>query len=695
MRLDKKILNASFIFGFLFWVMDSVVDFYFFNEEAMPYLKILLNPGPSDIVDRTAILMAMIVSGTIIAWHVNKLIKSESDLANTLLDYRNLLDEQNLTMENVNDFIYRHDKDGVFSYLSPSVERITGYSQEDFKTQYAHFLTDSSSLGHLDSSMKDIGEFPSREIEIFQRNGNRICLELNESPFCENGEFEGIVGVARDITDRKHTQKELEVSERNYREIYNTSNDAILVLDMESAGILDVNDRMCEMYGYSRDEVEAIDLHMLSSGPMPQIQDDIFRFFRKVIKEGPRSFKWRSRRKNGKVFWVEMSLKKTSIGGSDRILAMVRDIHERMQVEEALELTQFSMDNASIPTFWMGPDAKFIYVNHAAAESLGYSSEELLRMSVFDIDPNFDQERWIPHWEGLKNAGSMTIESIHRKKDGTEFPVEISIKLLEYGGQEYNLAFVKDITERRISEIEIRKKNDALEAALEVKNDFISMVSHELRTPLVPIVGYSELLLDGSFGAMPEASIEPINAVLTRARDLTRLIDDLLVVSRMDRGQLILDPMPLSVSHQILETMSDYKQIETNKEVSINWEGEDFIVLADHARFHQIVRNLIDNAIKYSGDTVDISIHTERNVEMGLISVTDNGIGIPEEEQDKIFDKFYQIEDVETRSHGGTGLGLAITKDLVKLMNGNISVDSSPGAGSTFTVELPLAKELV
>jgi len=237
---------------------------------------------------------------------------------------------------------------------------------------------------------------------------------------------------------------------------------------------------------------------------------------------------------------------------------------------------------------------------------------------------------------------------------------------------------------------EIRKKNEELTAALKVQSEFLSMVSHELRTPLVPIIGYSDLLLEGSFGEMPENAIEALTSIRGRAEDLSALIEDLLDLSRMEHKNISLQLEPLEIPGQIAGMIKDYQSMNHCKQVNIRLTGQAFRVNADHMRLQQIVRNLINNAIKYSYDTVDILINTNINGQYGVMTFTDNGIGIAPENLSRIFERFYQVADLDTREHGGSGLGLAITRELVEMMKGSITAESKPGNGSKFTVKLPL-----
>ena len=145
------------------------------------------------------------------------------------------------------------------------------------------------------------------------------------------------------------------------------------------------------------------------------------------------------------------------------IIEACRDVTDQLRLERTLRLTQFSVDRAGDAVFWLGSDSRFFYANARACRHLGYSREELLSMTVHDVDPNFPAEVWPKHWEELKQRGSLTFESQHRTKDGGLVPVEITVNYMEFEGKEYNCAFVRDITDRKQAEESLQKSHDELE----------------------------------------------------------------------------------------------------------------------------------------------------------------------------------------------------------------------------------------
>jgi signal transduction histidine kinase len=253
------------------------------------------------------------------------------------------------------------------------------------------------------------------------------------------------------------------------------------------------------------------------------------------------------------------------------------------------------------------------------------------------------------------------------------------------------LTLVKQVIARQIAEEEVRQKTEELDKILSVRSEFLSIVSHELRGPLVPIVGYSEMLLTGEFGEIPEDFYDPVRSIHESAENLRALVDDILLVTKMERVRFTLDIEDIRVRPFIDELVKSYMDTDTEKHVELTRDGEDISIQADRGRLRQILENLISNSIKYSGETVRITVETSQLADMGRFSVSDNGLGIPKEHLPYIFDRFYQFKHPSLKTQHGSGLGLSIVRELTEKMGGSVEVESEPGKGSTFTISLPLS----
>jgi len=252
-----------------------------------------------------------------------------------------------------------------------------------------------------------------------------------------------------------------------------------------------------------------------------------------------------------------------------------------------------------------------------------------------------------------------------------------------------------EITDRKKAE-EMRIENMRLEYATKTKSEFLANMSHELRTPLNAVIGFSQLLEDEYSGHLNEKQKHYVNNVLEGGNFLLELINDILDISKIEAGKMELVIENLHITPVINETLRLVKEKASSHNVLINKDIDTGLemIKADHTRFKQILFNLLNNAIKFSKPEVGtVSVTVRKNKDMAVISVSDTGIGIKEENIGKLFNEFEQLDSGITKKYGGTGLGLAISKKLVELMGGRISVESTYGEGSTFAFELPIIAE--
>jgi PAS domain S-box-containing protein len=288
-----------------------------------------------------------------------------------------------------------------------------------------------------------------------------------------------------------------------------------------------------------------------------------------------------------------------------------------------------------------------------------------------------------------------------RRKDGSCFPVEISLSPVESGDGAGVTAIIRDISERKRSEDQLRAmqekytrelqlQNQEIERADRLKSEFLSSVSHELRTPLHTIIGFSELLAEELKGPLNEDQQRFIGYIHKDSLHLLELINQILDLSKIEAGRLELRMETFAVSGPIEEVLLSIRPQGEAKSIRIEADlGSGVPLTADRLRFKQILFNLLSNAVKFTPDDGQIRVGVSPRDGFVEIHVKDNGIGIPPEEQELVFDKFHQVRTTADGSRGGTGLGLAITKALVEQHGGRIWFESEPGKGSHFTVTIP------
>lgn len=276
--------------------------------------------------------------------------------------------------------------------------------------------------------------------------------------------------------------------------------------------------------------------------------------------------------------------------------------------------------------------------------------------------------------DGFINARGGRSQEIEIAESGRFFNVRIVP--LAGKGEFSLLLFLQDITEEKRVET--------------IKKDFVANVSHELRTPLASIKGYSETLLDGGIDEK-ETQKEFLRVIDRHATRMSRLIDDLLILSRLESHQMTIVTAPVDIKELIFATSAGFKMQPQDRGISINTAIPDGLpkVAGDRDRLEQVMVNLLDNAIKYTPVGGSVSVTAEvLDGAFVRVDVTDTGIGIPPEDIPRIFERFYRVDKARSRELGGTGLGLAIVKHIINAHNGKVWVESTPGKGSTFSIML-------
>ena len=427
--------------------------------------------------------------------------------------------------------------------------------------------------------------------------------------------------------------------------------------------------------------------------------------------------------------WEDISLPKQALqqawkqkkGLERRVRQLALDLRhereERKRTDDLLPLGQISVNKAGDAIFWLDNSGGIFYVNDSACLSLGYARDELLDITIHDINPDFPPEIWPDYRDQVREFGSFTLDSRHRRKNGRIFPVEITITSLVYQGNEYICTFARDITERKQAEAELYQATIAAEAANQAKSSFLANMSHELRTPLNAIIGYSEILQeeieDLELGDGSEDIQSDLKSITTAGRHLLTIISDILDFSKIEAGKMDIAPEEFDISTLIYELESTVQPLVEKNTNSLKVECSLNLgtMFADRTKISQVLLNLLSNAAKFThqGTIVmtvnrqespfsEVNSDAERDAEASSAAdptawicfrVSDTGIGLTGEQIQSVFQPFTQADESTTKRYGGTGLGLAISRKFCQMMGGDITVESEPNVGSTFTVDLP------
>jgi PAS domain S-box-containing protein len=370
-------------------------------------------------------------------------------------------------------------------------------------------------------------------------------------------------------------------------------------------------------------------------------------------------------------------------------LAIATDIDDKRRAEEALGRFKTTLDATLDCVLMFSPDTLTLaYANAGAVKQLSASVEELVGLSVLEVESAFDETGFRKLLAPLMSGTlpSQTYSTNHRRRDGSEVPVEVVLQYVAEGeGPGRFISVARDITERQRAET-------ALRLASEAKDAFLAAASHELRTPLAAAKGHAHLALlklGGQTEAGPGKSLQIINRQIDR---MAKLVEDLLDISRLQAGRLSLELEPFDLSQLVLETRDRMAVLSQTHELKVE-VPEHLEGVWDRGRLDQVLTNLLSNAIRYSPEGGLVLVRLVAEGDTGVhLSVKDEGVGIPSEKQRLIFERFGRAHGSK---YGGLGLGLTISQGIVEQHGGRIWAESSgtAGQGSTFNVWLPRRTE--
>jgi protein-histidine pros-kinase len=510
---------------------------------------------------------------------------------------------------------------------------------------------------------------------------------------------------------------EISASELSYRRLFEAARDGILILDVQTGRITDVNPYLIELLGFARSEMIGRTVGELS--PFKDIESNQAMLEQLQRHEYVRYDNLPLETKDGRHIAVEFVSNVYPAGDRNVIQCNIRDITKRKRTEDQLNASfkeisdlKSALDEHAIVAI-TDPQGKITYVNDKFCAIARYSREELLGQDHRIINSGHHSKQFIRDlWTTITHGKVWKGEIKNKAKDGSFYWVDTTIVpfLNEQGKPRHYVAIRADITAHKQADEQVRQLNADLEQRVRerteelavakeraelanlFKSDFLANMSHELRTPLNGIIGFSEFLIDEKPGNLNPKQKEYLNDVLTNGRHLLQLINDVLDLSKVEAGKMELFPEAFSVRQAIEEVCAVLVPMAHKKKISIQRDVHPAVdaVTLDQQKFKQMLFNLLSNAVKFSseGGSVDIFVNPCDPDRLRL-QVRDTGIGIRPEDFEKLFVEFQQLDSGAARRYQGTGLGLALTKKIVQLQKGSIRVESELNKGSTFTVILP------
>ncbi len=637
---------------------------------------------------------------------------------------------------------------GKLLFINPAGVKLLGAKNAD--ELVGHSVLDiipSDEREYVQHSIEQIqtgtGPTPLFHRKMYRIDGTSFEAEFRAIPISFRS-GPAIQFVMRDITERKR----LEEQWQKFKLGIEHSTDAVFMTDVDGT-IRYVNPAFEKLYGFFWDEAVGQTPRILKSGKADQ--ETYRHFWETLLAKGNTSGELVNRTKDGRLITIEGSA--TPIldhdGSLVGFLAVQRDVTERKKAEEKIHrlLSQLARQRGELEIrvaerteelnslnqvlkselverhrlvqslsdsetrfrllFESSPDAillidpndsdiswPIIDCNEVACTMNGYTREELIGQSIdlINTTPGNSAEREA-YLESLRNHGVLHRDGFHRHKDGHVFPTEVSSSLISFGGRELVLGIDRDITERKQAEKDLSQARDAAEAANRAKSEFLSRMSHELRTPMNAILGFAQLLDMSQKEPLTSSQKERVKQIEKGGQHLLDLINEILDISRIEANRLQISPEPVSIRESVQEVLDLTVPLAIKRHIQIvtRLGGMDVnpFVLADRQRLKQVLLNLLSNAVKYNYDGGSVIITSQLTpADKWRISVTDSGPGISQENLARLFVPFERLNDDQPNVEG-TGLGLVLAKRLVELMHGQMGVESTLGAGSTFWLELP------
>jgi PAS domain S-box-containing protein len=619
--------------------------------------------------------------------------------------------------ENMNDILWLLDKAFNTTYVSPSIEKVLGYTPEERKRQLFEDQVTPESLRHVLEKFheelqhdKEKGIDPERsitiEVEYYHKDGYTVWIENNAKAIRdEAGEIIGIYGVSRDISKRKKAEERLEDQTKKLRDIFEKAADGICVCqnipDEPYVKFTHWNPRMTEITGYTMEEMNQAGWYQ-SMYPDPEIQQKAIERMAQM-REGDdiQAEEWIITTKSGekKVLSISTSVVKKE-DANINVLGVMQDITERKQIQDALkeseEKYKLLAENSGDVIYKVNiVDERFTYISPSIKEMFGYTADECLSLKSRDImteESHLKQARSLLNAveRGRINSEILELEAVH--KDGYIIPAEINARIIyaENGTPLEIIGVARNITERKRIEEKLRQAQK-----MESIGILVGGIAHEFNNMLGVILGHTELaLLQADENHDLHDDLKEIQKAAKRSADITK---QLLAFARKE----IISPKKLDLNDTV-ESMLNMLRRLIGEDIDLIWKPAAYVwpVKMDPSQIDQILANLCINAKDAIDGVGKLTIATGKKSfdeeyckenfgfipgDFVLLTVSDNGCGMDKETLDNLFEPFFTTKEVGK----GTGLGLATIYGIVKQNNGFINVYSEPGQGSTFKIYLP------
>ena len=582
-----------------------------------------------------------------------------------------------LLFEGANDAIFLADAEtGLLINCNRAAETLLGRGRDEIVGQPQSFLhppEDAERYRQLFQEHASLRKQTHVEAEVLRKDGQRVVVSISPS-VTTIGSRTVIQGIFRDITERKLAEERLFATEKRLETIFKSCPVGMCITTIDDGTMLELNDVCCAIWRCKPEDLLGRNALELGYWLVP---DDRQKLVQDVLEN--RSIKgdeFKFRHRDGTIGFALRSIERIKFDDQDCILSMFIDITERKRVEEALRMMRFCVDHAGDSVFWVSRTGQILYANDAACRDRGYPREELLNMTVFDLDvePDYRPHLWEKHFDELKRRGAITLETRHRSKDGRILPVEVNANYVQFGDQEFNFAFARDITQRKRIDEELRESRQRLESlsrqlitTQEIERRHLARELHDeigqILTAIKIRLRRSQQLADASLQSNLKEVVEIVDQAIGQVRNLALKLRP----AQLDELGLV------AALHWLVKSQANLGGIEEEFEVGL---GNHDIPSEIETVCFRITQEALTNAIRHARPTkVHVKLWATDN--KLFLSIHDDGVG-------------FDVSETYRRALEGGSFGLVSMQERAKLAGGRVQIESAPGEETTIQAWFPL-----
>jgi PAS domain S-box-containing protein len=586
--------------------------------------------------------------------------------------------------------IYRTTVDGKIVYANQALARMLEFSLDEIhKLSVSDLFFDQKERQAEIDILTEKGKTTTKQIiSLKTKTGKEIIVKDTVKIVRDkSGEVIYFDGILEDITQKQRAETALIESEARYKILTDLTMEGIIIHDKGS--VVDINPSATKLTGYSLDYIKGRSVLEFIH------PDSIDLAKEKLHKQTSEPYELRIIRADKTSFIAELEAKNVLIDGKELRVVAFKDITDRKRIEQEILSLSTAVKQSPTSIVITNTDGIIEYVNPKFTEVTGYTFEEAIgeNPNILKTE-NTTSEDYKEMWEMITRGETWTGEFLNKKKDGTHYweLASISPIINEDGETIRYIAVKEDITERKKTEVALINSEKQLSQANATKNMFFSIIAHDLKGPVGNISQVLKLFKDNFNDISNDEKIDYLNIILGLSEKTNKLLDDLLLWARIQMNTIEITFEEVNLKRLIHNTTDIVSEKAAEKNIKIVSDINNITLKTNESSLSTVIRNILSNAIKFSHDNSEINISTkipESNNKV-IISVQDQGVGIPQESVNKLFKIETSFTTYGTNNEKGTGLGLILCKELIEKINGSIWVKSKEDEGSTFFIALPL-----